>query len=117
HEKTSLQAPSPVVAVAAAHLCQVADVHGMLKWRPADRRARNRPLLLRKHGVAGIAILGHHLAFGANMLPVMAAEAAGKVEVANVVGVRLPVKLHFREGRAAVDALDFFYCVADLQLL
>ena len=42
----------------------------------------------------------------ADVIAVVAAEAAGGVEMANIVGVSQPVDLHLREERGAEDALQ-----------
>ena len=57
--------------------------------------------------MAGVAVAADELARVAHVLAVVAAEAAGGIEVADVVRVRLPVGLHFREEVGLVDALDF----------
>ena len=105
------------MAVAAVHLGHVAQVNGVLEADLLHRRHAQPALFLAEHAVAGLAVLGDDLAVGADVLPVVAAEAAVEVEVADVVGMRAPVELHFGEERELVDALDFFDGAANFGLI
>src|SRR5689334_2176965 len=94
------------VAVTAVGGADVAQVHRVFERYPRNGGGLGAAFLLGEDGVADGAILADHLSVGAHVLAVVAAEAAGKVEVADIVGVSLPVNLHFREGRGAIDALQ-----------
>lgn len=58
--------------------------------------------------VADIAIIPDYLSGIAHVLAIVATEATRRIEVANVVGMRLPICLHLREKISLKDALDFF---------
>src|SRR5687768_7719687 len=62
--------------------------------------------VLRQHGVTRAAVLGDRRAVGALVAVVVTAEAAGKVLVADVVGVGAPAHLHVGKHVAAVDLLQ-----------
>ena len=66
--------------------------------------------------MALVAIAAHDLAVRADVLAIMTAETAVEVVVAEIVGVSLPVQLHFREGRVFEDLLHFGHGVANFQL-
>ena len=57
--------------------------------------------------MAGIAVVRDDFAGFANVLAVVAAKAAGEIEVTDVVRMRLPIGLHFREEIGLKDALHF----------
>src|SRR5689334_19410866 len=56
--------------------------------------------------VADSAVVRDHLAAAAYVLPVMAPEAPGRIQMADVVRVRLPVGPHLREKVLLIDLLD-----------
>lgn len=64
-------------------------------------------LELRLHRVARIAVFADHLAIGADVLSIVAPEAAQSVEVTDIVGVRAPVSFHVRKKRGLIDVLKF----------
>src|SRR5689334_23373726 len=108
-----LGADAAGVAVAAVGGADVAQIHRVLERNSFNGRGLGAAFLLGENGVADGAILADDFAVGAHVLAVVAAEAPGKVEVANVVGVSLPVNLHFGEGRGAIDALQLSDGVAN----
>src|SRR5215467_8481984 len=116
-EKTRLRPDPAAVAVAAVDLCHISEINRMFEGDGSWRRQRNRPLILSQNGVAGVAILAHNLAIGADVLTVMTAEAAVEIEMPDVVGMGLPIQLHLGECRALVDGLQFVDGVADLEFL
>jgi hypothetical protein len=60
------------------------------------------------HRVADVAIIPDHFARIANMLAIMATETARRIEMADVVGMRLPIRFHLREKVRLEDALNLF---------
>jgi hypothetical protein len=89
----------------------VAEIHGMLEpaVRRPDRLPRER---LVQRGVAYCTIIPDHLALFAPMLAVMAAEAALCVEVADIIDVARPIRLHLREKVCLIDPLHLCHgCV------
>jgi hypothetical protein len=73
-------------------------------------------LFLTQHRVAKITFLSYYFPVGADVLPVMTAEAAVEVEMAKVIGECLPVQLHFWKSRSPVDLLDFTNGASNLHL-
>src|SRR4051812_30088124 len=66
-----------------------------------------RPCLrLTEHVLAYVSILRHHLPRLVRMLIIVTAEAAGEIEVPDVVGMRSPVYLHLREARLLENVLS-----------
>src|SRR5581483_12520230 len=95
------------VTIAATHLGEVSDVHGVLKpLLPLGENA-DSVFLLFQHGVAAVTVFRHRSAIRAEVLSIMAAEASIEIKMADVGGVGLPVQLHFRKSRAAEDTLRF----------
>src|SRR4051794_16723360 len=83
-------------------------------WRRCQAGAT---FFLSHDGVADIAIFAYHLSFRAYMLTIMAAKASVEIEVAQIVGVGLPVQLHLGEGGSAEDLLNLFHRVTNFELL
>src|SRR5215471_6651420 len=65
--------------------------------------------------VALVTITGQNPAVGAYMLSIVTAEASAEVEMAQIVGMRLPVHLHLREGGALENLLHFSNGIANLR--
>src|SRR5205823_3424315 len=97
----ALGADPAAVAVVAADLGEIAEIDWMLEVDLLQGRSGHATFLLLGEGVASVAILADHFAILAYVLPIMAAETSAGVEMAEVVGMGLPVQLHFREGGAA----------------
>ena len=76
----------------------------MLKLRSFGRRRRNFPFLLAENCVTRVAVLAEDFAIRADMLSVMAAEAAGEVVVpAGVPGKAISqIKSYVRQRLAVV---------------
>ena len=110
-----LRAHSPGVAVAAIDLGHVAEIDGMLEAELLGDGLRHAAFFLTENGVTGVAFLGDDFALGADMLSIVTAEASVEVEVPDVVGMSLPVQLHFRKRGPAEDVLQFVDGVANLQ--
>src|SRR5689334_20861726 len=71
---------------------------------------------LRQDRMAGVAIFRYDLAFRTHMLSVMTAEAAARIQMSNIVRMRLPVELHLRKSCALVNALRFLDGIANVEL-
>ena len=82
----------------------VPDVNRMGEFRN-HRAGGNIFLFLADDRMAEIAILGDHLPVRRFVLAVMAAEAAGEIEVADVVRVGVPCDLHLGKEVPGVDLL------------
>src|SRR5215472_1998428 len=103
------------MAIAAVDLGEVAQIDGVLKAGFGHGCQVHSTLNLAEYRVAGIALLGQHLAVRADMLAIVTAEAAIEVEMPDVVGMGLPVQLHLRKRCLPVDALQFSNRVANLE--
>ena len=112
-----LRADSAGVAVGAVDLRKISEIHRVLEGRHRICGDAGRAFGLRHQGMALVAVFADHLAIGADVLSVVAAETSDGIVVSQVVGVGLPVQLHFRERGAAEDLLNLGHCVANFQLL
>ena len=94
------------MAVAAFHLPPgVGDIHGVSEFHALETdRGQFFSGALADDRVADITVTGDGFAIGADMVAIVAAEASGKVHVADIVGVFAPVDFHFGENIAGVDA-------------
>src|ERR1019366_2034634 len=102
-----LRPDASAVAIGAVHGGQIAEVNRVLEnlgWQRGDLRPT---FLLIHHRMAGVAIFADDFAILADVIAIVAAEAALIIEMANVVGMGLPVYLHGGKERGAVDALQF----------
>src|ERR1700730_6208834 len=88
----------------------------MLKAQGRGRHAE-AAFFLSYECVTDIAIPAYHFSFRTHVLAVVAAETAVEIEMAEIVGMRLPVQLHLRECCSAEDLLDFVNCVTNFKLL
>jgi len=104
------------VAVAAGDLSQIANIDRVLKFVFFLGYYANRPFLLAENRMAGFAIFRNHLSVAAYVLAIVAAKASGEVKMANVIGMCLPIHLHFREHCALVDSLHLVNRVSNLKL-
>jgi hypothetical protein len=84
----------------------IAQIDRVLE-RPALSRDPGVSFCLIENRVTDIAVLPDNLAGRAYVLPVMAAEAPLRIEVAYVIRMSLPIRLHLRERVCSVDSLDF----------
>lgn len=64
-----------------------------------------------------VAVVGDHFAGVADVLAIVTAEAAREIQMADVIGVRLPVGLHLREKVGLKDPLNFGDGAFDRSLL
>src|SRR3954447_21551103 len=87
---------------------QIADVDRMLEGRV-------RGVRLRKNGVADLTVFADLLPVFADVLVVVAAEAAHRSEMPEVVGVRAPVDAHFGEADGPENVLYGFDGTVDLR--
>src|SRR5215203_6415741 len=87
-----LEAPVPLVARGALKFALRAERDRVPERAVRGRRGHSALGLIQRR-VADTAVLPYHTPRVADQLAVVAAEAALKVEVADVVGVRLPVGL------------------------
>src|SRR6185437_11031774 len=101
-QEPALRPNSPGMAVAAIDCAYVAQVYRMFEGRSFNSRGLRAALLLAENGVADSAILANHLPVRAHVLSVVAAKAAGKIEMPDVIRVGLPVNLHLRKSRGAI---------------
>src|SRR3954453_23527497 len=95
------------MAIGTIDASQIADVDRMLEGRVGGVR-------LRKNGVADLTVFADLLPVFADVLVVMAAEAAHGREMPEVVRVRAPVDAHFGEADGAEDFLYRFHHAIDL---
>jgi len=94
------------MTLAAFEPFDIAQVDGVLE-RPVVGGDRSASIRLTEDRVADIAVIPDKLARRAYVLPVMASEASLRIEVAYVIRVSLPVRLHLREIAGPVNPLDF----------
>src|SRR3954447_26875639 len=87
---------------------QIADVDRMLEGRV-------RGVRLRKNGVADLTVFADLLPVFADVLVVVAAEAAHGREMPEVVGVRAPVDAHFGEADGPENFLYGLHRAVDLR--
>ena len=112
-----LRTHSAGVAVGAVDLGQVSDVDRMLEGGRCRGGDTGRAFGLGHQSVALVAVPAHNLAISAHVLAVVTPKAAAEVKVSHVVGVSLPVELHFGEGSALENLPYFGDSVANFQLL
>src|ERR1035441_5483631 len=112
-----LRPNSSVVTIGTAHLRQISQIDRMFETRHGCGGKARCAIGLRQQRVALVAILADDFAVGADVLAVVTAEASGIVEVPQVVGMRLPVQLHFGKRSSFEDLLNLSHGVANLQLL
>ena len=60
------------------------------------------------HRVANVAVIPDHFAGVADVFAVMTAETSRRIEMADVVWMRLPIRFHLREKVRLEDALNLF---------
>jgi hypothetical protein len=84
----------------------ITEVYGVLE-RTSRRRYRLARERLVDSRVADAAVVPDRFAFLAEVLAVVAAETALRVEMADIVDVARPVRFHFREEICLVDLLHF----------
>src|SRR5512141_2597438 len=90
----NLRANSTGVAIRAVDLRQVSDVDRVLELRQVCGGDAGCTFRFRQHRVALITVAANDAAVGADVLAIMTAETSRRVEVAEIVGMRLPVQLH-----------------------
>jgi hypothetical protein len=96
------------VTIGAVHGTQVAQVYWVLeRGRLCRSGQRHFGFALLQDDVTGIAVFADDLAIGAGVLTVVTAEASLVVEVSHVVGVRLPIQVHFWKRSRPEDLLQF----------
>src|SRR5579859_5157737 len=107
------------MTVGTTHLGQISDVDRVLEGRNCGWGCGGSfcAFCLRHDSVALGAVFADYLAVGAGVLAVVAAEASVVVVVAEIVGMRLPVQLHFGERGAPENILDFGDRVTNFKLL
>ena len=70
-----LRADAPGMTIGAAYLSQISQIDWMLEGGQCGRGQAGRAVSFGHEGVALVAIFADHSAVGADVLPVMAAEA------------------------------------------
>src|SRR4051795_9407679 len=96
------------MAIGTIDASQIADIDRMLEGRV-------RGVRLRKNGVADLAVFADLLPVFADVLVVVAAEAAHRREMPEVVGMGAPVDAHFGEADGPEDFLYRLYGAVDLR--
>src|SRR3954470_15741355 len=96
------------MAIGTINASQIADVDRMLE-------GRIRGVRLRKNGVADLAVFADLLPVFADVLVVVAAEAAHRREMPEVVGMCTPVDAHFGEADGPEDFLYRLHGAVDLR--
>src|SRR5215213_7097803 len=94
----------PRMALAAFEPIDVAQADGVLE-RSAGSHGLRASFRLVQDRVAEVAVLPDDFARAANVLPVMAAETALRIEMAYVIRVSPPVRLHLGERIGSEEAL------------
>jgi hypothetical protein len=112
-----LRADASGVAVGAVDLGPVSQINRMLKHGYGRSGQVGLAFGFRHQGVALVAVFADDASIGADVLAIVAAEAAAEVIVAQVVGMGLPVQLHLWERGALEDLLHFGHGVANFELL
>src|ERR1019366_3984587 len=107
-EKTVARSVATIILRPAHHFLRTTLVSAMSNFRQCLLHAKIRKhfrvfLLHRQQVVARTAIIGDGPAIGAGMTAVMAAEAARRIIVPNVIRVSAPGQTHVREDVAQVD--------------
>src|SRR6267378_3086599 len=85
---------------------QPSEIDRMLKWTGLHVFFR-RPGRVVDDRVTDVAVIGDHLARLADVLAIMTTKATWKIQMADVVGMCLPISLHLREKVSLKDALYF----------
>src|SRR5215467_4109041 len=98
---------APGMAIRAIDCRQVSQVDRMLESRAVSGHDRGRAFLLIKDRVTDGAVLSNDFPVGADVLSVVAPEAALGVVMANIIGICLPVHFHQREEVLLVNVLNF----------
>src|SRR5215469_17549783 len=96
----------PQISTRSANACQNVDspVFSLIQAEIAENLGIF--LLDRQQVVAGGTIVGNRLTVGAGVRAVVAAEAAGKVVVPQIVGMHAPVHVHFGKDVAKINFGD-----------
>ena len=95
------------VAGFAFAIGEAAEIDRMLE-RSDSRVFFRRPRGIVEHSVADVAVVADDLASVAHVLTIVTAEATGRVQMADIIRMRLPIRLHFREEVSLKDALNLF---------
>ena len=99
--------PVAPMAICTEPLTAVAEVDRMLKLAGLIRdRLALKGLVQRR--VTDVAVIADDAALAAKVLTVVTAETSLPRQVADIIGMRLPVGLHFREEVSRVNALQLF---------
>ena len=93
-------------------LCQLTQVNWMLIW-PYLRVVLRFCGGVVEYGVTNVAFVSDDVASFAYMLSVVTPETPGKVKVANIVRMSLPIYLHLGKGVRLKDPLDLSNAGAD----
>src|SRR3954469_5677572 len=96
------------MAIGTINASQIAYIDRMLESRVGCVR-------LRKNGVADLTVFADLLPVFADVLVVVAAEAAHGREMPEVVGMRAPIDAHFREADGPENFLYGLYGAVDLR--
>src|ERR1051326_843000 len=93
------------MAVAALDSVEIAQINRVLESFPLHGHDLHSASGLVENGMAGITIIPHDFTFCTNMLPIVTAEAAIEVIMAQIVWVSSPIHLHFREDVSRENSL------------
>src|ERR1700690_2694463 len=89
----------------------------MLKVQLGSRGHAHSALFLFDHGVASIAILAYHFSFWTHVLAVVATETAIEIEMAENIGMRLPIYTCLLKSCFLIDLLHFANGIANFQII
>src|SRR3954453_1628507 len=96
------------MAIGTIDASQIADIDRVLEGRV-------RGVRLQKNGVADLTVFADLLPVFADVLVIVAAEAAHRREMPEVIGVRAPVNAHFGEADGPENFLYGFNGAVDLR--
>ncbi len=95
------------VARTAAAVCQSPKIDGMFEWSRLYI-LYSRPGRVVNHSVTNVTVVSNDFARLTDVLTVMTAEAALRIDMAGIVWMSLPIGPHLGEEVVLKDALQFF---------
>ena len=94
------------MAILAFVVSERAQINRVLKWSGLNILLRRRRRVI-DHCVADVAVIANDFAGVADVLAIVAAEAAGGIKMADVVWMSLPISLHLWKEVSLKDSLNF----------
>jgi hypothetical protein len=95
------------MAFLALLVSETAQVNWMLE-RAGLGILFHRPCRVINNWMANVAVVSNAFAVVANVLAIVTTEAPRRIKMTDVVGMRLPIRLHFWEEVSLKDALNLF---------